>query len=124
MKHTPPDSKNYGEHLRDPGRDRRDAETFAKVVRSKVTSWLDDQTPQWVHLALVLDAIGPIFHTTRVLDIVTHTLDEHPDYHPLATGSRPLLVSDGTYAWCVWERDEGDVGAYLDDPRTLVGASV
>lgn len=98
----------HNNHEHDHLRARRDAETFAKVIRSAVTAWLDDQTPQWVHLALVLDVIGPIFDTARVLDIVTHTLDEHPDYRRLATGSRPLLVDDEVYAWCVWERDVGE----------------
>lgn len=111
----------YNNHEPDHLRARRDAETFAKVVRSKVTSWLDDQTPQWVHLALVLDVIGPIFYTTYVLDIVTHTLDEHPDYHRLATGSRPLLADGETYAWCVWERDvDEDAQAVL--PAPVLGA--
>lgn len=108
-------------------------------LRSKVTSWLDDQTPQWVHLALVLEEVdlfdivgqlnpkligldkGPYGYLTLVLDIVTHTLDEHPDYHRLATGSHPLLVSDGTYAWCVWERDvDEDAQAVL--PAPVLGA--
>lgn len=130
----------YNSHEPDHLRARRDAETFAKVVRSKVTSWLDDQTPQWVHLALVLEEVdlfdivdrlwspnivgtvtGFIGYTTYVLDIVTHTLDEHPDYHRLATGSHPLLADGETYAWCVWERDvDEDAQAVL--PAPVLGA--
>lgn len=121
MKHPPPGPENHHERPHTPG---REAEAFAEIIRSAVTSWLDDHAPRWVHLALVLDVIDPIFDTARVLDIVTHTLDEHPDYRRLSTGPRPLLVSDGTYAWCVWELVDGDVGARLDDPRTPVGASV
>jgi hypothetical protein len=130
----------HNNHEPDHLRARRDAETLTKVIRSAVTSWLDDQTPQWVHLALVLEEVdlfaiagqlrrttligldrGPTGYIILVLDIVTHTLDEHPDYHRLATGSRPLLVSDGTYAWCVWERDvDEDAQAVL--PAPVLGA--
>lgn len=106
--------------MKHPRTPRPETEAFAEFIRTAVTDWLDDQAPQWVHMELVLDAIGPIFHTTRVLDIVTHMLDEHPDYHRLATGSRPLLVSDGTYAWCVWERDVDEDARTVSPEPVLV----
>ena len=119
MEHPPQDPKNYLATLHTPG---RDAETFARVTREAVNAWLDDQTPRWVHMELVLEEVR-IPDTTRALDIVTRTLDEHPDYHRLATGSRPFLVDGDTYAWCVWERDV-DEDARVVSPEPALGASV